>query len=104
MIQDAACKVGMHLKHEYDIFYALMLRNLDQADCEQRVRNLLAALIRHAHSSNSDYYRKIIDSSAVDAEQFEVEDLAKLPILTKDDIRMNFGSHAIEGLSGPTTV
>lgn len=91
MILDVACKVGMHLKHEYDMFYARTLRNIDQTESEQLTRAYLVKLIRHAHSNN-DYYRRIIDEADVDPNDFGPEDLAKLPILTKDDIRKNFSS------------
>ena len=50
----------------------------------------LRALIRHAYKNVSYYHHIFEERGLIDKDIQTVEDLPKLPILTKDDIRQNF--------------
>ena len=59
-------------------------------DCHKIQSEKLRDLVRHAYD-NVDFYRQKYDAAGIRPEDIQsVDDIHKLPIVTKDDIRLNF--------------
>ncbi|MDX9715174.1 MAG: hypothetical protein RBT37_07075 [Dissulfurispiraceae bacterium] len=77
---------SLYLKH-LKYFEKSQFRPLDEVRADQLSR--LKKLVLHAYSTTS-YYKKLFDSAGIKPEDIRtLEDIQKIPLLTKDDIRAN---------------
>ncbi|MCG8347244.1 MAG: hypothetical protein MI924_05625 [Chloroflexales bacterium] len=97
-VRDAAINLyGLYLKRQR--FNAAFWSELDRlqasewltlAEKEQAQCKLLAAMIQHAYE-HVPFYRRRFDEYGIHPKQIQsIADLAKIPVLTKDDIRKNY--------------
>ena len=84
ILENAANNKGVyvHIKQALD-------RQYQRQDIELIRDEKLRTMVSHAYNS-TDFYREKYASVGLDMDNFRVEDLAKLPLLKKEDIKNNF--------------
>lgn len=82
-------EIYAHINQALDIQYK-------RKDIESSRDDKLKAMISHAYNS-TDFYREKYASVGFDLDNFQFEDLARLPLLTKEDIKNNFFSIMSKG-------